>query len=202
MVNTYLLLALLQTGVGFSFLLTNSSNAGLTSYEFQHLSQLIFNEEQSRHHVENEVNSIEYRVRRLEDEMNLKFEQHLKNVTASLVQQLDQHIKSSDYIRHAFEKEKSNRRQLEQDYSEIEMKFQNLSLAYDDLTTEFNKLKRGLADDQTEIVSNKASITSNSARMTTLLANLAALSTNVSSSNAAIENLQRKAGMLSKAALV
>ena len=133
------LLILLQIELGEVFLLTNSTNAGLTSYEFQHLSQLIFNEEQSRHHIANAVDNIEYRMSKLEDGLNAKYEQQfknftntvdqLKNSTASLEQRLEQQTKSSDYIRHLFEKEKLNRQQLEHEYSDLEMKFQNLSLS-------------------------------------------------------------------------
>ena len=78
-----------------SFLFTNSTPARVTSNEYQHLSQLIFSEEQSRHHVENEVTSIEQRVARLEQDLRAKYDHDLKqieetynlkiqNVTASL----------------------------------------------------------------------------------------------------------------------
>ena len=64
-----------------SFLLSNSSSpVRVTSPEFQHLSQLIFNEEQSRHHVENEVTSIELRVARLERDLRAKYDANLKQM--------------------------------------------------------------------------------------------------------------------------
>ena len=53
-------------------LMVNSSRTGLTSFQFQHLLQLILNEEQSRHHVENEVISIEQRVAEIEHNYKTK----------------------------------------------------------------------------------------------------------------------------------
>ena len=79
----YLRILLLLCGIGTtdSFLFSNSSPpVRVTSQEFQHLSQLIFNEEQSRHHVENEVTSIEQRVARLEQDLRAKYDKSLKQI--------------------------------------------------------------------------------------------------------------------------
>ena len=66
------LFVLLQPYIVDTFLL-NSTQARLTSFEFQHLSQLVINEEQSRHHVENEVSSLERRVAEIETDLKTKY---------------------------------------------------------------------------------------------------------------------------------
>ena len=227
------LLMLLQTGVGVSFLLANSSHTGLTSFEFQHLSQLIINEEHSRHHVENEVDNMEYRMTKLEEDMKNKYEQQLKNFTntidqikntsasldqrleakyekqlknvtdaidemknssVSLAHRLEQQIKRSAYMRHLFEKEKTNRLQLEHEYSDMEQKYQNLLLSYDDLINKTDHLDTVLNDDEKGIARNTASIKSNSVKLAMLNGILTTLKRSVSTSNATIAELKQKTG--------
>ena len=57
------LAVILQINMNSSLLLTNSSSSGLTSFEFQHLSQLLFDEKQSRYLVENRVASLEQQIK-------------------------------------------------------------------------------------------------------------------------------------------
>ena len=193
------LLILLQIELGEVFLLTNSTNAGLKSYEFQHLSRLIFNEEQSRHHIAKEVDNIEYRMSKLEDGLNAIFKKftntvdQLRSSTASLEQRLEQQTKSSDYIRHLFEKEKLNRQQLEHEYSDLEMKFQNLSLSCGVLQNRTDYLEKVLNNGKKKIATHAAYITSNSATMAEVLSNLTTVERGIWSAIAELS--QRTAGM-------
>ena len=211
----------LQIGIAYSFLL-NSSQTGLTSFEFQHLSQLIINEEQSRHHVENDVTSLEQRVAEIEHDLKSKYEKDIADAKTALERQinatktfLEQEANSTkaaferelnttkallEQQSHALEKEKSNRRQLEREYTRLMTDFRNVSLAYDGLVAKDTELQEKIANQtnsfaskcdslnadietlnsssnllHTNIWKNTASISSNIATISTLMASTGSL---------------------------
>ena len=174
MQSVIFLLLVLQTCTIDSFLV-NSSQTGLTSFEFRHLLQLILNEEQSRHHVENEVTSIEQRVAEIENDLKTKYEQDIAaakttmelqlNATKTKLEQeasatktlLEHEINSTKMVlehqTYALEKEKSNRRQLEREYTRLMIDFQNLSFAYNDLVMKHTGLDETIGNQTKTFIS-------------------------------------------------
>ena len=220
----FLLLLVLQTNAIHSFLLNNSSPTGLTSFEFQHLLQMILNEEHSRNHVEDEVTSIEQRVAEIENDLKTKYQQDIADVKTAMELQvnatkvkLEHEMNTTQMVverqTYALEKEKSNRYQLEREYTRLMMDFKNLSLAYNDLliTTgnqtrtlgaKYETLRAGIkvmnessvlleanvSAIQTDMTVHGASIASN-------LAMISDLTTRTNSINTTAEQLKKKLGM-------
>ena len=152
----------LQIQLGSSFILLNGSSvARLSSFEFQQLSQLLINEEHSRNHLENNLTSLEQRVSEIESDLKTKYAQDIANVKDALEGQMN-HTKSLmekeinttkaalNHQAQALEKEKSDRRQLEREYTKLIMDFNNLSRAHSDLRKENVNLNESIRNYSTD----------------------------------------------------
>ena len=137
-----------------SFIMLNESNtARLSSFEFQQLSQLLINEEHSRNHVENDLTSLEQRVAEIGHDLKTKYTQDIVDAKDALEGQMN-HTKvlmekeinetkiALNRQTQALVKEKSNRRQLEREYTRMMMEFYNLSRANTELRMKNVKLEK------------------------------------------------------------
>ena len=117
---------------------------------------MIINEEQSRHHVENEVTNLEQRIAKIENDFETKYEADVAAVKTALERQINttrtdfgwemNTTKATlEHQSHALEKEKSNRRQLEREYTRLITEFHNLSQACDGLVAKYDSLNADMA---------------------------------------------------------
>ena len=222
------LFVVLKSCIADAFL-TNST--GLTSFEFQQLSQMINNEGLSRHHVENEVTSLEQRVAEIENDLKTKYDEKMNDFKAAvektinatnikheadivalerqnaaskakfentlnltrqaLEQELNITKQALEHQSHALEKEKSNSRQLEREYTRLMIDFRNLSMKYDSLVAKetdlssrmesingsHNLLQANVSRMNAVLTNNSVSTTSNAAKISSLTATTAILNT-------------------------
>ena len=129
---------LVQACVAYSFLLPNTTRLSL--FEYQHLSQLVYNGESRIAMLEQELmtlksihdqaiadmdaryNRIEQKLNDTKSELNATMNDH--SVTKAM---LDEQIRTAGYMKQAMEKEKINRHQLQLQYTELMNDFRNLS---------------------------------------------------------------------------
>ena len=189
------MLVVLLSSIGHAFLLTNSTQSGLASFEFQQLSQMINNEGLSRHHVENEVTSLEQRVAEIESDLKTKYDERMNDFKAAVEKKInatkaefEQELNTTkltlEQLSHALEKEKSNSRQLEREYARLMIDFRNLSMKYDslvaketDLSTRMEKINGSFNLIHRDMVKNSFAMASNAANISSLTATTALLNT-------------------------
>ena len=147
MVYVLLFLIMAKICVTYSFLLTNSTATGLNSFEYQHLSQLIYNGQSRITTLEQELMTVktihdialkDMDLRHKNVELQLNATNAELNVTEKELSvtkvTLDEQVRTAGYIKLALEKEKINRHQLQQQYSGLINDFQNLSRScHDDI---------------------------------------------------------------------
>ena len=192
------LVVLVPIGLSEAFLLSNTSSNGIGTNEFQYLSQMIFSGEQSRHYVENEVTTLDQRVTRLEQDLRTKYvqalnlkdfeyEQKLLNITGFVEKimnntkigfekklnetqlALERQIQIGKNLQRAFDKEMTNRLQLEQHYTELMIDFQNVSAARNadiaEIRRNSNSTLNGIKSLDLELKSIGASVDKNMAEI-------------------------------------
>ena len=113
----FLVVLLLNFGESISFLL-NTTTTGLTSYEFQLLSQFVLDEKQLRHQLESDFASLQQELKDTKSELG---------TVKSL---LGEQSKKYESFRHKLDIEASNRSQLQQELTGLTKHFQNLSVAF------------------------------------------------------------------------
>ena len=184
------------------FLLNSSNAARLSSFESQQLSQLIINEEQSRHYVENDLTSLEQRVSEVEHDLKTKYvndiadakitmKVQINRTKALLEQEMNATKATLDRQTQALEKEKYNRRQLEREYARLMMNFHNLSLVNTELGMRNVKLEAEMENNTKEF----------NARLNSLLIDIQAVNVsnelqkrNLTALESVTSALQQKAG--------
>ena len=154
-----------------SFILLNVSNtARLSSFEFQQLSQLLINEEHSRNHMENDLTSLVQRVSEIEHDLK-KYAQDIADAKDALEGQMNHTqmmIRKDIYTTKitlnrqtkALEKEQSNRRQLERDYTRLMLELHNLSLANTELGIKNAKLEETIGNNTKHLLAKLLSVIS------------------------------------------
>ena len=109
--------------------LVNTTNTGLTSYEFQPLSQYIIDEKQLRHRLESDFASLQQELKNTKTTL----EQQLNNTKSELGAVktiLSQHSKNYESLRLQQDKDASNRNQIQHELTGLIEDFQNLSIAF------------------------------------------------------------------------
>ena len=206
-----LLMIILKISTSDSILLTNSSFTGtrVTSFEFQHLLQLILDGQTRITNLEQELSTLrtknEQEFKRIEGQhkqelsstktdMELQLNATKIELNATKVALQDQ-INKSNHIGLELGREKANSHQLQLEYTKIRSEFQNMSsLVYGDLILRLANMETERNASQNSMIINGKEIASNLALISAFNVSLSTAMAKVLSNNAAIMQLQQKAG--------
>ena len=183
-----------------SFLLSNSSSpVRVTSPQFQHLSQLIFNEEQSRHHVENEVTSIELRVARLERDLRAKYDANLKQMEdmynrklLNLTDSFKEREKDIGMLLNAtIEVLKRQNREIKKNLTDVHQMLAKTEMQCSSMMTE---LTGNISRQGGELAKNIAAVVANAAKITKMTIEISTINPSTSLDRANVVQLRQKIG--------
>ena len=223
----YILLIIIMTKmcITYSFLMTNSTVSRLCSFEYQHLSQLIYNGESRIATLEQElmtvntihdqaISDMDLRYKKIEQQLNVtKAELYATKTDHSVTKaMLQEQVRTSDYIKQALEKEKSNIHQLQQQYTGLMNDFQNFSRSCHGDIASLNQRVKDLESQNlshningntadllkrleiVERLQTNVSILTALAKISVLDANMSNIATDISSCNNNILQLQNRTG--------
>ena len=114
----------------------NSSQDIYSAHNFNQLLDLLLEEKRLRGQLENHVGSLEMRISNLQLELA---SQKMDTDQAILHQRNDTEAKMQ-LFNHTLEKEKSNRHQLEREYTKLSLDYQTLTNQYNDLSAMYTNM--------------------------------------------------------------
>ena len=121
----------------YSLLLNYNSSLNLYSaHNFNQLLDLLLEEKHLRGQLENHVGSLEMRISNLQSELASQ----KKDTDEEILRQRNETDAKIQLLNHTLVKEKSNRHQLQREYTKLGMNYKTLTTQYNDLSAKYSNM--------------------------------------------------------------